>query len=180
MDFRHLTRLHAILERAGNVAELAQPNESAPGRVGVSLGADAQGRLYVITIVFLNDISEMAGVPSPKGDVVLIQHALTFPFKATPETAEELLQFIVVLNRVLPIGSLLFDPSTGELALQYVLLSDGRDVPSQVASETVSMLDDVVRQYRQHLEAVALGEISCARLLQHFAAAALQREVVSS
>jgi len=180
MDFGHLTRLHAILEKAGNVAEIAQPDDSAPGRVGVSLGADAQGRLYIVNIVFLNDVTEISGIPSSKGDVFLIQHALTFPFKATSETAEEMLQLIAVLNRVLPIGSLLFDTSTGELALQYVLLSDSRDVSSQVASETVSMLDYVVRQYRQHLEAVALGEISCARLLQHYAAAAQQSEVVSS
>ena len=176
MSYEHLTRLHAILENAGNVAEVEAPDAASPGRIAVSLGADAQDRLYIVNIVFLDDVTEMAGAATQSGEAILIQHALTFPFKAKSEAVPDMLQLITMLNRVLPIGGLLFDATSGELALNYVLLSENRQVPQNVAVQVVSMLDYIVRQYRHHMEAVALGELGCAELLERYRAAAAQAE----
>lgn len=126
----------------------------------ISIGEDTR-EPYIIEMTFPGDLLLALGDQETFDECFTLQFLLRYRFSFGPEHSNELSQFLLALNRLVPIGAFGMDNDTGAIFLQYALLLPTREVEQDVLSTAVSSFDSFAPTLGPLIQQVGGGQISC-------------------
>jgi hypothetical protein len=131
-------------------------------RLFVIFGRDEQNRDYVLQLMFINDMLNIAGQRDQPGDAYLLQFALEFPFRVgEKELFSDLARLLLTMNRILPSGALGLDETAHTVNFNYVLVCEDRAADDDVVAGITEMAMFFLHAFAPLIETVGNG--SCSR-----------------
>jgi hypothetical protein len=126
---------------------------------GVCISAlEAEGHVYQMTVTRISEIGQV------QFRVAGLLHATLDDTPA--DRIHGLLLALSVLNYRIPLGSLGYDPTDGEVALRYALPVTGGDVRYEDFEQVLVVLQNVLAKHGADLRAVVAGERTAQEILR--------------
>ena len=146
------------------------PGEGAPfERLHVLLGVDSGERPLSLQLYFINDAELAVGGGENQDDTldaILLQFALLFPTPVAAGNSPGVMEYLMHINRILPVGAFGVSPPDGIIYYQYNLALPEHDVDENVLIEVVQMSDFFVNRFLENIGKVSVGILTAESALQ--------------
>ncbi len=136
-------------------------DENCPAdRVYVHLDVDDLKREYTLQIASLGNTAGDHGFAVDENKPRSIQFILMFPFVVDADFIPEVSLYLLMINRLLPLGAFGLIEDEGFLYFNYSLLTNTTSLNTTLCFEIISAIGFFVNATRQTTAQVACGEIS--------------------
>ena len=165
-----LTAIQEVIEELDYRTIYLPAEESAPfERLHVLIGNDAQERPLTLQLCFINDIALAVGGTEDEEDThdaILLQFMLLLPALTQAGRFAEVAEYLLQINRILPIGAFGISRPDGTVYFQYTLALAEREVDDNVLLEVVQMADVFVNKFEGNITGVSSGTLRAATAIQ--------------
>jgi hypothetical protein len=164
-----LRLIQEVVEDLEYETEYLAPEEQIPyERLHVLLGIDRENRASKLQLHFINDVAlAVSGAEDLEEthDAVLLQFMLLFPGRVDAGYFGALAEYLLQLNRILPVGAFGISQPDGTVYYQYILALPEREVDENVLIEVIQMIDFFVGRFRLNIDRVSRGVATAAVVL---------------
>jgi len=170
MATTHLTAIQEVIEDLDYRTIYSPPEESAPfERLSVLIGNDAQQRPLTLQLYFINDIAFAVGGGEDEEDThdaIFLQFMLLLPTPVQADRFGEVAEYVLLINRILPVGAFGISRPDGTVYFQYSLGLAEREVDENVLDEVVQMIEVFVNKFEGNIAEISSGKMRAAAAIQ--------------
>ncbi len=136
----------------------------------VALLNDAQNRIYIMELMFLNDFSVATNEDDTSDDLSLLQFYCAFPFTVSTDAITSVERVLNFVNQSYPMGHFNVIEQTGTICFKYVYATENaNDVSEKVVLEIVSLAELALSRLGPLCERVSLMDMTAAEVIQDIA-----------
>jgi len=139
----------------------------------VPVSEDAEERIYLLEILVLNELESLVELPEPVPEtdasdrVLLLQFFSAFPFEVDDVSIPRLLQYLQLVNEVIPFGALVVNRLSHRLLYRYVLpISEEQPLSPGIVREVIGFYEMLVAGQATTLWQLASGQITDEQAMQ--------------
>jgi hypothetical protein len=140
-------------------AKVMEASEEFPfTQVAFSLGSDDEEREYLLSMFSVTEGAEKLAPGFEADQPELWQLFVEMPFEVLPKAEADVIDAVVRLNTVVPLGSFGYKHSQSVIYYSHSFVTEGLKTQPEGLMETVMMMGSAVFNFGPHLAKIASGE----------------------